>query len=137
MEPLLRVSRQGCVTPLLEGLLLMISAVWRNCLICSLVSGASSAACAANGTIAQARTTKRNLAQGLGNSCMGALRELTRTVLPGRAKRQHQSLRRARKYRFAADSSLHFSMAALFSPRVFLPLISGRGPAVNPTWRMQ
>src|SRR6266849_1987424 len=45
MVPLLRVSCQGCVTPLLEGLLLMISALRRNCLICSLVSGVSSGNC--------------------------------------------------------------------------------------------
>src|SRR5580704_12981610 len=69
MVPLLRVSREGCVTPLLEGLLLMTSAVSRNCLICSLVSGVSSAARASNGSMTKART-KRGLTKGRGKPCI-------------------------------------------------------------------
>src|SRR6267143_1139670 len=122
MVPLLRVSCQGCVTPLLEGLLLMISAVWRNCLICSLVSGVSSAACAANGIMAQARTTKRNLAKGLGNSCMGCPPEIAPLYTPGKrgdntnrcgGRRSH----RLRQILLYTSPSPHYSL-----PRVFLPL---------------
>src|SRR5216683_1157548 len=40
-------------------------------------------------------------------------------------------------YRFAADSSLHFPIVALFSPHVFLSFVVGRDPAVIPTRRMQ
>src|SRR5271167_3004595 len=58
--PLLRVSREGCVTPLLEGLLLMTSAVRRNSLIWSFVSELSSAAGASNGVNTQARITIKN-----------------------------------------------------------------------------
>src|SRR6476620_5109228 len=70
MVPLLRVSRQGCVTPLLEDLLLMISAVRRNCLICSLLNAVSSAPWAASGIVRQARTPKRSFAKGRGKHGM-------------------------------------------------------------------
>jgi hypothetical protein len=55
----------------------------------------------------------------------------------GHAGRQHQSLRRAQKSSFASDSSLHFPIAALFSPPRVPSLVVGRGPAVIRTWRMQ
>src|SRR6266576_1508368 len=79
--------------PLLEGLLLMTSAVWRNCLTCSLVSGVLSAARPAIERMTQARTARRGLEKGLRYSCMGGvLRKLPYTVPPGHARRQHLSL---------------------------------------------
>src|SRR5664279_614011 len=71
MVPSLRVSRQGCVTPLLEGLFLITSAVWRNCLIWSLVSADSSAAGIANVRTTQVRTTKEALDRKRGDSRTG------------------------------------------------------------------
>src|SRR6266576_6652488 len=79
--------------PLLEGLLLMTSAVWRNRLTCSLVSGVLSAARPAIERMTQARTARRGLVKGLRYSCMGgALRKLPYTVPPGHARGQHLSL---------------------------------------------
>src|SRR5437763_6950226 len=68
--------------PLLEGLLLMTSAVWRNCLTCSLVSGVLSAARPAMGRMTQARTTRRGLVKGLRYSCMGGVLRKLPTLYP-------------------------------------------------------
>src|SRR5947208_16900214 len=68
--------------PLLECLLLMTLAVWRNCLTCSLVIGVLSAAPPAMGRMTQARTTRRGLVKGLRHSCMGGVLRKLPTLYP-------------------------------------------------------
>src|SRR5215475_5050483 len=64
--PSLSVRRHGCVTPLLDSLLLITSAVCRNCLICSLVSwGLCSSASAMNRRVVPTKAETKILMSAL------------------------------------------------------------------------